>query len=131
MTDGYELSVQHRLIIKVASVREGQTVTSETTGLATLTRKNVKHSDFQIGMEFYTGAGKWRCTDIGARVIVAISLEPRETVRVHSDENGEWREERYMSNDPRDLLGPPYSVAEHVIDEYDLGGCYATADEVP
>jgi hypothetical protein len=60
--------------------------------------------------------------DIGTRVIVAISLEPRETVRVHHDENGEWREERYMSNDPRDLLGPPYSVAEHVFAEYGLGG---------
>jgi hypothetical protein len=91
----------------------------------------MKHSDFYIGKEFFTGAGKWRCTDVGTRVIVAISLEPRETVRVYYDENGERHEERFMSNDPRDLLGPPYSVAEHVFDEYDFDGCYATADEVP
>ena len=24
--------------------------------------------DFHIGLEFYTGSGKWRCTDIGTRV---------------------------------------------------------------
>jgi hypothetical protein len=91
----------------------------------------VQHADFHIGLEFFTRAGKWRCTDVGTRVIVAISLEPRETVRVHHDESGERREERVMSSDPRDLLGPPYSVAEYVFDEDDLDGCYATADEVP
>ena len=31
--------------------------------------------DFQIGLEFYTASGKWRCTDIGTRVIVAIKLD--------------------------------------------------------
>lgn len=56
----------------------------------------MEHSDFHIGMEFFTGAGKWRCTDIGTRVIIAISLESRETVRGHYDEYGVWREERFM-----------------------------------
>ena len=91
----------------------------------------MKHADFHIGREFFTGTGKWRCTDIGTRVIVAISLELRATVSVRYDENGERHEERFMSNDPRDLLGPPYSVSEHVFDEYGLEGCYVTADEVP
>ena len=54
-------------------------------------------------MEFFTGGGKWRCTDIGTRVIVAISLELRKTVRVHYDEKGERHEERFMSNDLSDL----------------------------
>jgi len=91
----------------------------------------VKHSDFQIGTEFFTPAGKWRCTDVGNRVIVAISLEPRETVRVTYSESGERSEESFLSNDAQDLVGPPYSVAEHVFDEYDIKGCYATVDEVP
>lgn len=39
----------------------------------------LRHCDFQIGTEFYTETGKWRCTDVGTRVIVAISLEPRDT----------------------------------------------------
>jgi hypothetical protein len=60
----------------------------------------MKHSDFQIGTEFYSATGKWRCTDLGSRVIVAIKLE----------------------GDQRDWIGPPYSVTEIVFDEYDLEG---------
>lgn len=62
----------------------------------------MKKSDFQIGTEFYTGAGKWRCTDVGTRVIVAIRIDDQEA---------------------HNLVGPPYSVAESVFDEYDMGGC--------
>ena len=53
-------------------------------------------------MEFYTAAGKWRCTDVGTRVIVAIQLD---------------------QNDPSWHAGPPFAVAEWVFDEYDLDGC--------
>ena len=91
----------------------------------------MNHSDFQIGREFFTPAGKWRCTDVGTRVIVAISLEPRQMVRVKCSESGDRSEESFTSNDAKDLVGPPYSVAEHVFDEYDIKGCYATVDEVP
>jgi hypothetical protein len=35
----------------------------------------MKHSAFKIGMEFMTGAGRWRCTDVGTRTIVAIRLD--------------------------------------------------------
>jgi len=89
----------------------------------------MQHADFHIGREFFTATGKWRCTDIGSRVIVAISLELREMVRVHYDENRERHEERSISTDPRDLHGPPYGVVEHVFDEYDVEGCYASAEE--
>lgn len=91
----------------------------------------MEHSDFQIGMEFFTEAGKWRCTDVGTRVIVAISLEPRELVRTRRTANGECVEERYVSDDPRDLVGPPYIVVEYVFNECSIEGCYATADDVP
>ena len=90
----------------------------------------MKNSEFHIGTEFFTAAGKWRCTDVGTRVIVAISLEPREMVRVQYSESGERSEERFTSDDPHDLVGPPYVVAEQVFDEYDFEGCYATAEEV-
>ncbi len=52
-------------------------------------------------------------------------------VRATCGENGEHSEERFISHDPKDLLGPPYSVAETVFDEYGIEGCYATVDEVP
>ena len=36
----------------------------------------MNHSDFFIGCEFMTSSGKrWRCTDIGTRVIVAVCLD--------------------------------------------------------
>jgi hypothetical protein len=62
----------------------------------------MEKDDFHIGLEFYTGSGKWRCTDVGARVVVAIKLD---------------------QDDPRNYNGPPYSIAEEVFDEYDLKGC--------
>ena len=64
--------------------------------------KGMKHSDFQIGREFLTETGRWRCTDVGKRTIVAIKLD-------HDD-------------DPRWYNGPPYAVVERVFDEYDLEG---------
>lgn len=89
----------------------------------------MKHSDFQIGTEFFTFAGRWRCTDVGTRVIVAISLEPREMMRQWTDAKGERMQETFISDDPRDLMGSPYSVAELVFDEYDLDGCSTCADD--
>ena len=63
------------------------------------------HGDFSIGCAFLAGGGKrWRCTDIGTRVIVAVCLED------HPD-------------DPSWYNGPPYAVAECVFDEYDQEGC--------
>jgi hypothetical protein len=64
--------------------------------------------DFHIGLECYTGSGKWRCTDIGTRVIVAIKLD-------QTDES--W------------YNGPPYAVAESVFDEYDMAGCSLDPNE--
>jgi len=91
----------------------------------------MKHSDFQIGKDFFTAAGRWRCTDVGTRVITAISLEPRHMVCRRVGAHGDRTEESFVSDDPGDLVGPPYMVVEHVFDEYDLDGCYATKDEIP
>lgn len=63
--------------------------------------------DFRIGCEFWTATGRWRCTDIGTRTLCAIKLE----------------------GDPRNWRGPPYSVAEYVFDENDMGGLYASEPE--
>ena len=62
----------------------------------------MQHSDFNIGLEFHTAAGRWRCTDVGSRVIVAIRLDAPDA---------SW------------YNGPPYAVAEAVLDENDLEGC--------
>jgi hypothetical protein len=46
-------------------------------------------------------------------------------VRVERDAADKTKrvETRFISNDPRDLNGPPYGVAENVFDEYDMEGC--------
>ncbi len=56
------------------------------------------HAAFRIGLEFYTGSGRWRCTDVGTRVIAAIKLDRA---------------------DPTLYEGPPFGVAEYAFDEYD------------
>lgn len=62
--------------------------------------KEATLADFKIGTEFTTAAGRWRCTDVGSRVVVAIKLDHPE------DES--W------------YNGPPYAIVENVFNEYDL-----------
>jgi Uncharacterised protein family (UPF0158) len=65
-------------------------------------KRKMKKEEFEIGKDFHTATGKWRCTDIGNRVVVAIHLDQK---------------------DFRNYNGPPYSVPEIVFDEYDMEGC--------
>ena len=67
----------------------------------------MEKKDFKIGQGFFTATGKWRCTDIGTRVIVAIKLDK-------DDES--W------------YNGPSYAVAEEVFDEYAFDDCDLTDD---
>jgi hypothetical protein len=82
-------------------------------------------SEFSIGVEFWCGEKKWRCTDIGTRVVTAICLEPRQMVKAAIDDNDPTKSTttRYRSDEPSDLNGPPYGVAECVFDEYDQEAC--------
>jgi hypothetical protein len=65
-------------------------------------------SDFSIGIEFFTGAGRWRCSDVGSPTITAFELNQSDT---------SW------------YVGPPYAVAECVFDEEDQKGCTLDPDE--
>lgn len=60
-------------------------------------------SDFKIGLEFWMSGKKYRCTDVGSRVAIAIHLDP--------ELNSSW------------FKGPTYAVVEHVIDEDDMRAC--------
>ena len=64
----------------------------------------MKLADFSIGREFTCGDRRWRCTDIGTRVVVAICLDD-------------------YPDDPSWYNGPPYAVAESVFDEHDKKAC--------
>jgi hypothetical protein len=81
------------------------------------------HADFHIGCEFTTDTGRWRCTDIGTRVIVAIKVDPVEVVRL---EDGQ-KTTRQMSQAEAEregwFNGPPHGLAEWVFDEDDMEEC--------
>lgn len=66
----------------------------------------MKHSDFHIGLDFYSSGGfPYRCTDVGQRTITAICLDRT---------SGQW------------YAGPPYPVEEKLFDELKISGCYLT-----
>ena len=60
----------------------------------------MRREDFRIGLEFWCDGRRWRCIDLGTRVVVAVCLEARP---------GE-----------RDGIEPG---AEHLFHPYDLSGC--------
>ena len=84
----------------------------------------MKLVDFHIGGEFVSEGRRWRCTDIGSRVIVAIRVDGTDVVTMQRD--GEPLQ-RHIGRAEADRAGwfngPPYAVAEHVFDENDLEGC--------
>jgi hypothetical protein len=84
----------------------------------------MNHAQFRIGLEFWCGGRRWRCTDVGRRTVIAICLEPHEVVSItRGDEAGGATERIAMTDDDSWFVGPPYAVAEEVFDEYDVQGC--------
>lgn len=66
----------------------------------------MKYCDFSIGLEFMSLGGlRYRCTDIGTRTILAISLDV---------------------DNPKLLQGPPYMQNEKVFDEVAMAQCFLT-----
>lgn len=65
----------------------------------------MKHGEFKIGLEFWMSGARWRCTDVGTRTVSAIKLD--------------------HDHDPSWYSGPPYALAEHVLDEDDLEACFS------
>lgn len=81
----------------------------------------MKHADFEIGFEFLTGSDRWRCTDVGTRVITAIKISEVTVTAVSKD--GTKTTHTDNPPDPSWFNGPPYAVAEYVFDEYDMMAC--------
>ena len=88
----------------------------------------MKHDEFSIGLEFWCGGRRWRCTDVGSRVAVAISLEPHEvvTMRVDPKDPSQRTERRSTTDDPSWFDGPPYAIVEQVFNEYSMVACSLT-----
>jgi hypothetical protein len=76
-------------------------------------------------LEFWCDEKRWRCTDVGTRVIAAICLEPHEVVPVEVDKNAPSSryEQNYVTDDPSWFAGSPYAVTEEVFDENPMKTC--------
>lgn len=82
------------------------------------------HSEFRIGEDFWCGDRRWRCTDVGTRVIVAICLESHEIVEMNvKKDDARPLQRRIVSDDPSWLTGPPYAINEEVFDEDAVLAC--------
>lgn len=66
--------------------------------------------DFKINEVFWTGAGKWVCSDIGTRTILAVKYEE-------------------MIEQYGNIVDDPVCCIEHPFHRYDWGGCWATEEE--
>jgi hypothetical protein len=80
----------------------------------------MQHLEFKVGGIFRCDGRLWRCTDIGARTIVAIRIDRVEV-------GGSLALRRTLSRAGAKaegwFNGPPYAVAESVFDENDIKGC--------
>ncbi len=84
----------------------------------------MRHSQFKIGLDFWCGDRRFRCTDVGGRVVVAIRIDAAEVTTMF---NVQARSHRLTGADAEAqglFVGPPYAVAEVVFDEDDLGACF-------
>jgi len=81
-------------------------------------------SDFRIGDEFTCGEGRYRCTDIGTRTVVAIRVDE---TQISTKREGEAVTTRTVSGAEAEAMGwfsgPPYGVLEHLFDEDDRELC--------
>jgi len=90
----------------------------------------MRHDEFRIGLEFWCGGRRWRCTDLGSRVVVAICLESHHVEEVvNSSETPRTMTTRAVADDESWFEGPPYAVAEYVFDEHSIKDCRLTADQ--
>jgi hypothetical protein len=83
----------------------------------------MKLADFRIGQEFYCAGKRWRCTDVGSRVVVAICLEPHEVVSITDTDPSARRDCRHVTDEPPWFDGPPFAVIEEVFDEHSIQAC--------
>jgi len=80
----------------------------------------MKKEHFTIGEEFFTVDRRWRCTDIGQRVIVAIRVD---RVEIGSSDGSSRVLDQAEAQATGYFNGPPYGLAEVVFDEYDQEEC--------
>ena len=77
-------------------------------------------SDFSIGLEFYLGDKKYRCTDVVSRTVIAIRIDGVNVVRFDTETG--TKETFFETEDEKWYEGPPYGVVEYAFLHWLLGG---------
>jgi len=83
-------------------------------------------SEFRIGMNFYIHQARFRCTDIGSKVVFGIQLTPQVgsgKIEEMPNVNGLRRLTEGDDEAAGWFNGPPYAVTEIVFDEDDIQRC--------
>jgi hypothetical protein len=89
----------------------------------------MRHEQFRMGQEFWCGGRRWRCTDIGTRVVVAVCLEEHEVVTATQDPaTNSPRSTTAIARDDWWVAGPPYALLEEVFDEHSIEDCSLAPD---
>ena len=89
----------------------------------------MRHEEFRIGTEFWCGGRRWRCTDVGTRVVVGVCLDPHEVVTLTREVGtGATTTTQVIATDDSWFAGPPYAVLEEVFDEHSIEGCSLSPD---
>ncbi|RZS82048.1 hypothetical protein EV217_2861 [Phyllobacterium myrsinacearum] len=83
----------------------------------------MKISDFSIGIEFTVWGKTYRCTDVGSRVVIAIRIDEMTMATKQGDTISHQVLSRTEAEQQGWFDGPPYAVAEHILDEDDLEAC--------
>lgn len=87
------------------------------------------HEEFRIGMEFWCGGRRWRCTDVGTRTVVAVCLERHDVVTITGDvAAGDTTTTPTTTTDDSWFAGPPSAVPEEVFDEHSIQDCSLSRD---
>ena len=67
-------------------------------------------------MEFRCGGRRWRCTDVGTRIVVGVCLEPHDVVTVTMKPGtSDAKTTRRIAADDSWFAGPPYAVPEEIL----------------
>ncbi|MDD5569321.1 MAG: hypothetical protein PHG23_02830 [Candidatus Pacebacteria bacterium] len=85
----------------------------------------MNHKDFRIGNYFYLSGNKYLCTDVGRRTIAALRADYAD---ITTSKNGKSKTKKHKLT-RKDIGGPPYWLAELVVDEYAMEVCYKTRTE--
>lgn len=89
----------------------------------------MRHEDFHLGSVFYCGGSRWRVTDKGQFVVVAIRLGDVEVVQSTLATDGSKSTERTVRLTEAEaeaqgwFNGPIYAIEQVVFDADDFGGC--------